>query len=135
MTASSPRRPQLTAQRRSPGSASPAIDSTPDPLAGLIPQLNHPTRLAILAGLRRAGSVEFRSVRSLLKVSDSVMSKQLGILEIEGFISVEKGFVGKRARTWLSITPQGEQALRQHFSALQAILHLTFTDEDTAGRR
>jgi hypothetical protein len=36
-------------------------------------------------------------------------------------VKVDKGYVGKRPRTWLSLTPAGRQAMTRHLEALRAI--------------
>lgn len=54
-------------------------------------------------------------------MSDSVLSKQVAVLEGSGYVSVRKGYVGKRPRTWLKLTPAGRQAFQSHLDALRAI--------------
>ena len=84
--------------------------------------LNSPTRLSILAALSRLDDVEFSVLRDSLEVSDSVLSKQATSLEAAGYVRVRKGHVGKRPRTWLSMTAEGRVALHRHVAALQAVL-------------
>jgi hypothetical protein len=63
---------------------------------------------------------EFSAVRDGARLSDSVLSKQAE----HGYIDIRKGHVGKRPRTWFSITATGRQALTTHIAALQAIAAL-----------
>ena len=84
--------------------------------------LNSPTRLSILAALARLDDVEFSVLRDSLEVSDSVMSKQATALEVAGYVRIRKGHVGKRPRTWLSMTPEGRAAFLRHVAALHAVL-------------
>lgn len=42
-------------------------------------------------------------------------------LEQAGDVKVDKGFTGKRARTWLSLTGKGRTAFERHLSALRSI--------------
>ena len=74
--------------------------------------------MALLAGADR---VEFSFVRDHVEVSDSVLSKQMGALEQAGYIKVRKGFVGKRPRTWLSLTGEGRRVFARHLAALSEI--------------
>lgn len=50
-----------------------------------------------------------------------MLSKQVAALEAAGYVQVDKGRVGRRPRTWLSITPQGPSAYRAHLQALRDI--------------
>ncbi len=43
-------------------------------------------------------------------------------LEEAGYVQVRKGHVGKRPRTWLSLTAEGRVAFDEHVAALQAIV-------------
>ena len=96
--------------------------STVHPRHGFDDLLNSPTRLSILAALSRLDDVEFAVLRDSLDVSDSVLSKQATSLETAGYLRVRKGHVGKRPRTWLSMTPKGRAALDRHVAALRAVL-------------
>ena len=92
------------------------------PRHGLDEQLNAPVRLSLLALLSKLENAEFAAVRDALDVSDSVLSKQVSQLEAVGYVHVEKGYVGKRPRTWLSATAQGTEALARHLDALRAVI-------------
>jgi DNA-binding MarR family transcriptional regulator len=83
--------------------------------------LTHAVRFSIAAALAGVGKAEFALVRDSVEISDSVLSKQAAILEEAGYLAVEKGRVGRMPRTWLSLTPAGEAAYRQHVAALKAI--------------
>ena len=57
-----------------------------------------------MAALASADEAEFARARDTVEVSDSLLSRQVGTLEAAGYVKVRKGYVGKRARTWLSLT-------------------------------
>jgi hypothetical protein len=42
-------------------------------------------------------------------------------LTMAGYVTVEKGYVGKRPRTWLALAPAGREAMARHLAALRAI--------------
>lgn len=90
--------------------------------AALDETIHHPTRLAVVAFLSACDEAEFATVRDGCQVSDSVLSKTASVLEAAGYLDVRKGHVGKRPRTWLSLTPAGRQALARHITALQDIV-------------
>ncbi|MER0483357.1 transcriptional regulator [Streptomyces sp. Edi2] len=84
--------------------------------------LHNPTRLAVAAFLSECAEAEFAVVRDHCQVSDSVMSKAASALEDAGYVEIRKGHVGKRSRTWLSLTSVGQGALARHVTALQEIV-------------
>lgn len=83
--------------------------------------IHSPVRFSIVATLAAAESAEFGFIRDTVEVSDSVLSKQVSTLEQAGYIRVDKGYVGKRPRTWLCLTDMGVAAFRAHCTALRAI--------------
>lgn len=83
--------------------------------------LGHPIRFSMMALLVAAERAEFSFVRDNVEVSDSVMSKQMSMLEDVGYVKVRKGFVGNRPRTWLSLTRRGRQAFERHMNAVHEI--------------
>lgn len=90
--------------------------------ARLDPVLVDPTRLSVVALLAGTAWAEFGFVRDSAAVSDSALSKQASTLERHGYVQVRKGYVGKRPRTWLSLTPAGRSALGGHVRALEEIV-------------
>ena len=63
----------------------------------------------------------FATLRNHLQVSDSVLSRQASQLEGLGIVAVRKGYIGKRPRTWFSLTPKGRKLWKSHLAALRAI--------------
>lgn len=84
--------------------------------------LTHSVRFSIVAILASASKAEFSFVRDQVEISDSVLSKQVSALEQAGLVRVHKGFVGKRPRTWLSLTAEGRRAFNRHLMALRRIV-------------
>ncbi|MDJ0384925.1 transcriptional regulator [Streptomyces sp. G-G2] len=91
------------------------------PRHDLAPLLNAPVRLSVVAALAPVERAEFGSVRDLVEVSDSQLSKQVSALEGAGWVAVHKGRVARRPRTWLSLTAEGRTVYARHVSALRAI--------------
>ncbi|MFC8622267.1 winged helix-turn-helix domain-containing protein [Streptomyces anulatus] len=96
--------------------------AAPDEAPALDGVIHHPTRLTLVAFLSACDEAEFAAVRDGCRVSDSVLSKNASALEAAGYLHVRKGHVGKRPRTWLSLTPAGRQALTRHLAALQDLV-------------
>ncbi|GGI04180.1 winged helix-turn-helix domain-containing protein [Egicoccus halophilus] len=83
--------------------------------------IHAPVRFSIVAALADVDEAEFAAVRDAVEVSDSVLSKQAARLEEAGYVKLRKGYVGKRPRTWLSLTRDGRDAYGRHLGALRAI--------------
>ena len=104
------------------------VDPTPDPAPG-----EHPTngidervhqrhRLGILTITAEAQRAEFGYLRDALGLTAGNLSKHLAVLEEAGMIQVEKGYAGRRPRTWVRITRSGRAALAAEFTALTELL-------------
>jgi DNA-binding MarR family transcriptional regulator len=74
-----------------------------------------------MALLAAAQKVEFSFVRDHVEVTDSILSKQMNALEQAGYVKVDKGFVAKRPRTWLSLRKEGRRVFERHLAALREI--------------
>ncbi|WP_212735444.1 winged helix-turn-helix domain-containing protein [Herbidospora galbida] len=83
--------------------------------------IHSPVRMSIVAVLAAADQVEFQFVRDAVEVTDPTLSKQVTTLEKAGYVEVVKGYLGKRPRTWLKLTPEGRAAFTRHLAALKAI--------------
>ncbi|ACY95689.1 MULTISPECIES: winged helix-turn-helix domain-containing protein [Thermomonospora] len=84
--------------------------------------IHAPVRFAVMATLAAADRAEFAFVRDTVEITDSALSKQVSTLEKAGYVKVTKGYVGKRPRTWLSLTPAGRSAFASHCAALREIV-------------
>jgi DNA-binding MarR family transcriptional regulator len=83
--------------------------------------IHAPIRFSIMATLSAVDKADFAFVRDTVEISDSVLSKQANALEQAGYVKIKKGYVGKRPRTWFSITPAGRSAYVAHIDALTRI--------------
>jgi DNA-binding MarR family transcriptional regulator len=93
--------------------------------AGQIDQILHPpARLQIAAALARVDTIEFATLRDILEVSDSVLSKHLSTLADAKYVKLSKAKMGGRQRTWASFTGKGRDAFANHLAALRALADL-----------
>lgn len=74
-----------------------------------------------MAVLVNVSEMEFATLRELLDVSDSLLSKHLALLSDAGYVQLVKAKARGRQRTWVAVTPSGRKALNHHFAALQAL--------------
>ncbi len=79
-------------------------------------------RLGILAVLTEAKRADFTFVRDALDLSDGNLSRHVQVLEEAGLVKVEKGFEGRRPRTWLAATKRGREALAVEVKALRELI-------------
>lgn len=100
---------------------SPASADPQHPRYRLSDTLHQPVRFSIAAALAATESMDFGTLRDQIQVSDSVLSKQITILEQAEIVEVKKGFVGKRPRTWLTLTATGRASWAAHLAALRDI--------------
>jgi DNA-binding MarR family transcriptional regulator len=90
-------------------------------------------RLAILAVVREAPKVEFGFLKETLGLTQGNLSRHLQVLEDAGYVGIEKGYKGRRPRTWIRITRGGKKAFAAEISALRAFLE-TVGPSDGDGR-
>ena len=86
------------------------------------PVLHPPARLQIAAVLANVSEAEFARLRTIVQVSDSVLSKHLSALAEAGYVRLRKAALGGRQRTWAALTGAGRKAFVAHLSALKALV-------------
>lgn len=89
---------------------------------GLDASLHAPARLQIAAVLSRVEDAEFATIRDIIEVSDSVLSKHLSALVEAGYVRLRKAAQEGRQRTWASLTRAGRKAFAAHMAALQELV-------------
>ena len=94
----------------------------PDEILKLDPMVHAPIRLAILSILITVENANFTYLKEATGASDGNLSTHLNKLEISGYISIEKTFVGKKPQTICKITKIGKNALTKHLEQLEQIV-------------
>lgn len=118
----------MTADNGAPDPPEPA-----HPVNGLDDVVHQRVRLGILTIAHEARRVEFGYLRTQLALTAGNLSQHLGVLETAGLIEVEKGYAGKRARTWITLTAAGSTALAEEIGRLKLLIarvETTDTPED-----
>ena len=95
---------------------------TDHPVNGLDDVVHQRVRLGILAVTQQARRVEFGYLRAELGVTAGNLSQHLSVLEQAGLIIIDKGYDGKRPRTWLQLTKDGKKALHKEITSLKALI-------------
>lgn len=105
---------------------------TDHPANALDDLVHQRVRLGILAIAREARQVDFGYLRAQLDVTAGNLSQHLGVLENAGLVAIEKGYAGKRARTWVSLTPAGQTALANEITQLKRLIDTVENPESPA---
>ena len=66
--------------------------------------------------------VNFNDLKQMLEVTDGNLATHLVNLEENGYIKVQKGFIGKKTNTTYSVTRAGEKAFNDHITALENMI-------------
>ena len=90
----------------------------------LDPLLHSQLRLAVMSILMSVEEADFEYLREKTESTAGNLSVQIDRLAAAGYISVEKGFAGKRTRTLCRITPLGRAAFESYVDALRQYLPL-----------
>lgn len=81
-------------------------------------------RLGILTITADAKKAEFGYLRETLGLTAGNLSRHLTVLEEAGLVEVEKGYAGRRPRTWVRITRLGRAALAAELDVLARLVRL-----------
>ena len=92
------------------------------PTNGIDETVHQRHRLGILTITAEAQRAEFGYLREALGLTAGNLSKHLTVLEQAGMIEVDKGYAGRRPRTWVRITAPGRAALAAELAALTELL-------------
>jgi len=105
-----------------PGQAAPGQAAAGHPTNGIDETVHQRHRLGILTITAEAQRAEFGYLREALGLTAGNLSKHLTVLEQAGLIEVDKGYAGRRPRTWVRITARGRAALAAELAALTELL-------------
>jgi DNA-binding MarR family transcriptional regulator len=93
------------------------------PTADLDDVVHQRHRLGILTIARGVKRVEFGYLREALDLTNGNLSRHIAVLADAGLLEVEKGYDGKRPKTWVHLTQSGSAALAKELAALHALLN------------
>jgi DNA-binding MarR family transcriptional regulator len=94
-------------------------------MAELNETIHQPVRLRVMATLvtlEQNDEVDFIYLRDLLDVTDGNLGAHLRKLEEAGYIAVNKTFIERKPRTYVSATAEGRRVFQEHVVALESIL-------------
>ena len=79
-------------------------------------------RLGVMAYLANAEVADFNELKSVLEVTQGNLSVQLRKLEEAAYVTIEKGFLGRKPRTQVRITQTGREAFAIYLEALGRLI-------------
>jgi DNA-binding MarR family transcriptional regulator len=79
-------------------------------------------RLAAMSVLMVNEAIDFNSLKELLAVTDGNLATHMAVLEREGYVRVQKRFVGKKPHTTYTATSAGRAAFGEHVDALERLI-------------
>jgi DNA-binding MarR family transcriptional regulator len=105
------------------------------PTNGIDETVHQRHRLGILTITAEAQRAEFGYLREALGLTAGNLSKHLTVLEQAGMVEVDKGYAGRRPRTWVRITAAGRAALAAEVAALTELLRRHTAANRDAGQQ
>ncbi|WP_433619519.1 transcriptional regulator [Dactylosporangium sp. CA-139114] len=75
-----------------------------------------------MAIAHQARQVEFGFLRTTLQLTAGNLGQHLTVLEKAELIQIEKGYEGRRPRTWVTLTAAGRAALRDEIAHLKQLI-------------
>jgi DNA-binding MarR family transcriptional regulator len=83
---------------------------------------DHRIRLGIMSVLMVNESADFSTLKELLGVTDGNLASHVKALEAEGYVAVEKQFIGRKPNTSYQATKAGKEAFTKHIDALEKLI-------------
>ena len=93
-----------------------------NPIENLNKIFDSRVRLGIMRSLMVNEELNFNHLKEIVNVTDGNLASHLKNLEENGFIKVQKGFIGRKTNTTYSVNRAGEKAFRQHLDALEQMI-------------
>lgn len=93
------------------------------PLADLDRIIHSPARLMVMTYLYVVESADFVFLMQLTGLTWGNLSTHLAKLEEAGYVGIEKGYIGKKPNTTVSLTKAGREAFKAYKNGMQAVLN------------
>ncbi len=90
----------------------------------LDPLLHSQLRLAVMSLLMNLDEADFVYIKLQTQATAGNLSVQLEKLAEAGYVTIEKGFAGKKPRTTCRVTEKGKEAFAAYVDALRDYLKL-----------
>ncbi len=88
-------------------------------------------RLAIMSVLATVEEAEFTFIRDRVKTTDGNLSIHLRKLENAGYVSMKKGFVGRKPVTTYKLTAKGRRAFEIYLERIENLIEKVKSEKGT----
>jgi DNA-binding MarR family transcriptional regulator len=85
--------------------------------------IHEPARYNIMALLYVVERAEFLFIQNQTHMTPGNLSTHVSKLEAAGNLTIQKEFVGKKPKTFLSLTEQGREAFRNYYSKMKKLFN------------
>lgn len=82
------------------------------------PLISSHVRAGVLAWLSERGPGDFTELAAALELANNTLSSHLQRLESAGYVELKRGFLGRKPRTRVILTPIGRSAWIDHLDRL-----------------
>lgn len=79
-------------------------------------------RVGIMSGLMVNETLSFKDLKEYLALTDGNLASHLKNLEDSQYITVHKGFIGRKTNTVYRATEEGKIAFKQHLTYLENLI-------------
>ena len=93
-----------------------------NPIENLNKVFDSRIRLGIMSSLMVNEELNFNQLKEIVEVTDGNLASHLRNLEENGYIKVQKGFIGRKTNTIYMVTRAGEKAFKTHLDALEQMI-------------
>lgn len=100
----------------------PQINDMASPLGEIDPIIHAPARLNIIMILYVVDSLDYTFLKNQTGLSWGNLATHLGKLEEVGYVSIKKGYQGKKPHSMIQLTQQGRSAFQDYRSTFQQLL-------------
>jgi len=83
--------------------------------------VHEPARLAILVALSACDKADFLFLLNITGLTKGNLSSHLSKLEQAGLVEIEKKFEGKTPVTYIKLTLQGKEALKEYWKSVDKV--------------
>jgi DNA-binding MarR family transcriptional regulator len=94
------------------------------PIENLDPAIHAPARLMILALLAVVERADFTFLLNQTSLTRGNLASHIGRLEKEGYVVVQKAFVGRTPNTTYSLTTEGRSAIKRYRENMQQVIDI-----------
>jgi DNA-binding MarR family transcriptional regulator len=79
-------------------------------------------RLGVMAHLVRTEVADFNELKTALNATQGNLSVHLRKLEEAGYVTIEKGYLGRKPRTQVQLTQKGRRAFAEYLEGLSRLI-------------